>query len=319
MSLPPRNACASPPSLPGSGKNARLSLLSLPLLSSSIAGRSQDAVRYMPTLSLAKRVRMSELFWVSRDLPDRPSVTSDVYCSKPVLKPGSVSLPTHLSPSLTAYSPPAVQAREPSRWLASEPPLKANPSTSEPFSACTFLAAATSSSQVFGTSIFSSSNQSLRYSTARVPPPQGTAYVSPSMVSMPIRFLGISAWSPALTMSVTGASASWLTQSGTWSLPISVTSGPAPPAAAAVNLSFTWGHGIHSTFTVAPVSCWNAATSSSVYFCASGLLSPRRQSVSSLPAKAGPPLSALPAALGSAAGVSLPPQAARPRARAAVV
>src|SRR5690606_40536373 len=80
------------PSLPGSGKNARLSLLSLPLLSSSIAGRSQDAVRYMPTLSLAKRVRMSELFWVSRDLPDRPSVTSDVYCSKPVLKPGSVKI-----------------------------------------------------------------------------------------------------------------------------------------------------------------------------------------------------------------------------------
>src|SRR5688500_18795891 len=158
MSLPPRKDWASPPSLAGSGKKASLSPLSLPLLSSSIPARSQEAVRYIPTLLLAKRVRISVVFWLSRDLLDRPSVTRAVYCSKPVLKPGSVSLPTHLSPSLTAYSPPAVQAREPSRWLASEPPLKANPSTSLPFSSWIFLAAATSSSQVFGTSILRSLN-----------------------------------------------------------------------------------------------------------------------------------------------------------------
>ena len=99
---------------------------------------------------------------VSRALPDRPPVTRPVYVSKPALKVGSASLPTHLSPSLTAYSPPSDQAMAPRRWLASEPPLKAKPSTSLPFSSWIFFAAAVTSSQLFGTSILRSSNQSLR-------------------------------------------------------------------------------------------------------------------------------------------------------------
>src|SRR5262249_54064899 len=111
---------------------------------------------------------------------------------------------------------------------------------------------------------------------------------------------------------------SWLCHVGTWSLPISVTSGPVPVAAAA-NLSATCGQGIHSSLTSAPVCVLNSALSSSMYLAAAGLLSPRRQTLRVLPAFAGPEEAAA-AALGEdVGGASLDPQAASPRPSAAVV
>jgi len=56
-----------------------------------------------------------------------------------------------------------------------------------------------------------------------------------------------------------------------------------------------------------------------MYLAAAGLLSPRRQTLSVLPANFGPLSEAAADALDDGFGSSLDPQAARPRARAAVV
>ena len=117
--------------------------------------------------------------------------------------------------------------------LASEPPLKAKPSTSLPFFGWIFLPAATRSSQVFG-NLDVELLEPVRAveDGAGAAAPRQRRPILLSIVSSPqvLRDLRLVVGVRLDDLGDVGEGFLALPQAATWSLPISVTSGPSPPA-----------------------------------------------------------------------------------------
>ena len=165
----------------------------------------------------------------SRDLLDRPSVTSVGV----VLEAGLEAGLGQLADPLVALLDGVLAAggpgdREPSRWLASEPPLKANPSTSLPFFVLDLLGRG--DELVPGLRDLDlellEPVRAVEDGAGAAAPRHGVDLAVDRLVA-PAGSCGISAWSPAaddVGDAAPGRPGS--ARAATWSLPISVTSGP---------------------------------------------------------------------------------------------